>query len=357
VQLLVAASDYQSSVVCGAPGCYEVAGKTTGVDLGKDPILASSNGRAFFVARDEDVVFELDPGCGTSKGRTDLSSFKFTDAAGVKRSANPHDVAAADDGTLVVALYTNPKLVFAPPSGPVGSVDLAPYDDYDHNPQAESVRIVNGKAFVALERLDDLDKTNPTSGPILQSVRASQMLVVDVASRTPVGTTDLAGKNPFNAMSQLGTSLFLAEPDSTDKADDEFGGIERFETTTLATKLLVHEKDIGASVMEIAVRDGCGVAIVAGAVPQVNPTALVTFDPDSGAVLHSFAQPVLGPTTGFDLQGLTWRGDTLYVGDRRKAANGFYPVHELALSGRCDLTETTSAIDLPQAPVGIQAAK
>jgi hemoglobin-like flavoprotein len=56
VELLVAASDYSSSRVCAAPGaCKE------GTDLGKDPMLAETNGRAFFLARDNDLLFELDP--------------------------------------------------------------------------------------------------------------------------------------------------------------------------------------------------------------------------------------------------------------------------------------------------------
>ena len=72
-------------------------------------------------------------------------------------------------------------------------------------------------------------------------------------------------------------------------------------------------------------------------------------------MLTTFAAPVLA-TAGFDLQGLVWRGQKLYVGDRRKASNGFYPVHELALTGTCTLRDTGHTIDLPQPPVGLQAA-
>ena len=61
-------------------------------------------------------------------------------------------------------------------------------------------------------------------------------------------------------------------------------------------------------------------------------------------------------TPGFDLQGLVWREQKLYVGDRRKGSNGFYPVHELGLTGTCTLQLTGKTIDLPQPPVGLQAA-
>ncbi|MFO0742116.1 MAG: hypothetical protein U0270_39960 [Labilithrix sp.] len=351
VRLLVAGSDYSSAVACGAPGCFEVAGKTTGRPLGSDPMLVSSNGRTFFLARDEDTIFNIDPSCGTPDRGVKLDAFARTDARGKKRSANPHDVAVADDGTLFVALYNTPALVFVKGDAVDGPpIDLSAYDE-DGNPQAESVRIVNGKAFVALERLDD------RSDPPLQSRRPSQMLRIDVATRTAEAIIELAGRNPFNAMAQLGSALFLAEPNNTDVADEELGGIERFDTMTSTTQLLVRERDVGGSVTEIAVTDGCGAAIVVAPIPKVNPSALVTFDPTTGEVLSTFAAPVLGPTPGFDLQGLVWRDGKLYVGDRRQASNGKYQVHELALTAACTLRDTGHPIDLPQPPVGLQAAR
>jgi hypothetical protein len=62
-------------------------------------------------------------------------------------------------------------------------------------------------------------------------------------------------------------------------------------------------------------------------------------------------------TPGFDLQGLVWRDGKLYLGDRRRGTNGKYPVHEFARSNGCTLQATGKTIDLPQPPVGLQAAK
>lgn len=347
----MAASDYSSSVVCGAPVCVAGPG-TTGADLGADPQLAVTNGRAFYLARDNDLVFELDPRCGAAMARFSVHDLATRDpATGEVRPANPHDAAAAPDGTVVVPLFMAARLAFVKDGKVEGSVDLSPYDA-DRNPQADAVRIVNvdgvPKAFVTLERLDDKDG--------LRSNQPSQMLRVDVATRSVESAIDLAGRNPFNPMSELDGALYLAEPGSFDADDEELAGIERFDTTTSTTRLLVRERDLGGSVSEIAVTSGCGAAIVAGPQKDVNPTSLVTFDPKSGRVLTTHRTPALGPTSGYDLQGLAWRGHHLYVGDRRRSESG-YAVHVLEDDGTCALTETGRTIGLPQRPVALRPAK
>lgn len=353
IELIVAASDYSSSMVCGAPPC-ESGPRTSGVDLGKDPALAASNGRVFFLARDNDLVFELDPVCGTPVARFSVHE----DAA--RGILNPHDVAAAPDGSVFVVLYNVPRIVVINKDGkPDGSIDLSSdaYDD-DGNPQADAIRIVPvggvAKAFVTLERLDDRD-TRP--GFFLRSTRPSRMLRIDVATRTVEAQIELAGRNPFNPMAEHGGALFLAEPGNFNADDDILAGIERFDTATSTTRLLVAEKDLGGSVAEVAVTEGCGAAIVAGAKQDVNPTSLVTFDPVTGRVLSPSAAPILGPTPGYDLQGLAWRNGSLYVGDRRSAGTG-YQVHVFDREpGTCNLHPSRRTVDLPQRPVALRAAR
>ena len=96
---LWAASDYSSSAVGALSLAHGVTSTNLGVDLGADPALAVSNGRAFFVARDQDLVFEIDPVCGTPKARY---SAHVASQAG---SSDPQDVAVASDGSMWVPLY------------------------------------------------------------------------------------------------------------------------------------------------------------------------------------------------------------------------------------------------------------
>jgi hypothetical protein len=347
VELLVAANstDFLSSVVCGAPGSC-----TSGVDLGGDPVLATSSGRAFFVSRDKDLLFELDPACGTPSRPISVHALARQDPKnGRLMPANPHDLAATPDGTLVVPLYNVGRVAFVK-DGVVDSLDISQYDEDDGNPQAESVRVVMidgaAKAFVAIERLDDHHG--------LRSTRGSQMLRIDVAKREVEAVIDLAGRNPFNTMAELGSALFLAVPGSFDATDETRAGIERFDAATSQTALLVEERALGGSVAEIAVTDGCGAAIVAG--PRPNVTSVVTFDPTSGRVLTTAQAPAFGPTQGYDLFGLAWRGRTLYVGDRRPRPGG-YPVHVLERAEGCRLIDTERTIALERAPLALRAAE
>jgi hypothetical protein len=345
VELIVAASDLTSSVVCGAPGC-ELGPYTTGVSLGTDPQLVSSGDRTFLLARSEDLVFELDPTCGVP-----IAEYNLYEGPPL----NPHDVAVAPDGSLFVVLYDAARIVIVKDGHVVESIDLSsPILDPDGNPQADAIRIVPvggvPKAFVTLERLDDVDFL-----PKLPSF----MLRIDVATRKIEETIVLAGRNPFNTMAELNGALFLAEPGDFDSDTDPLAGIERFDTATSTTRLLVSEQDLGGSVAEVAVTEGCGVAIVGGPIHGVNETSLVTFDPVTGKVLASARAPVFGPTPGYDLQGLAWRGDSLYVGDGRRGATGF-PVHVFDREpGTCVLHAAANhaPIDLPQRAVALRAAR
>ena len=61
-----------------------------------------------------------------------------------------------------------------------------------------------------------------------------------------------------------------------------------------------------------------------------------------------------GPSGGFYLQGTAGCGGNLYVGDRRRASNG-YPLHGFRANAACDLTLQPDAVFLPLPPVEVRA--
>jgi hypothetical protein len=335
------ASDYMSSAVGGMSTSGSVW-STTKVDLGADPTLAVSGGRAFYLARDEDKIFTLDPLCGTPSSELDVHQASHTG------SSDPQSVAVASDGSLWVPLYDVPTLLVLSPSGTVlHTIDLSSYDS-DGNPQAMGVAIVSTpageKAFVPLQRLDDTDQ--------LMSNQPSWMLRVDIAAAKVETYVVLAGRNPFGMTEDESTgALWLAEPGNFDDATEPLAGIERFDTSTSTTALVTREADLGGSVAEVAVDGACGVAIVADAT-QVNATSLVTFNPTSGTPIATAARSPLS-TSGFDLEGTAWLGADFFVGDRRRATDG-YPIHDFAAGAACDLTPRPDVIFLPLPPVAVR---
>jgi len=335
------ASDYSSSAV----GALALTGRVTStvgrVDLGADPVLSVSRGRAFFVARDTDAVFELDPTCGAPIARygVHLASHAGT--------SDPYDVAVASDGSLWVPLFEAAAIVVLSRSGDVArAIDLSSYDS-DGNPDADAIAIVDTpdgeKAFVALDRLN----------PYPASVQPSWMLRVDVATGSVEAHIELAGRDPLGAMQNDNGILWLSEPGNFDDATEPDAGVERFDTSTSTTSLVARESDLGGSVTQVSVSAGCGAAIVANPTPNVNATSLALFDPATGRVLApASASPLV--TDGFDLEGLAWSNRALLVGDRRRSPSG-YPVH--VFDGACAPVQRADSIFLPLPPIAVSVVE
>jgi hypothetical protein len=347
-----AATDYSSSAV-GALSLAGAIASHTGVDLGADPALAASRGRDFVVARDRDLVFELDPACGTPNPPIDVHPTSQTG------SANPQDVAVASDGSLWIPFYNLPLLAVFDAAGNVTRrIDLSAYDG-DGNPDASRIAIVDTpageKAFVTLERLTLSLPEQP-----------SWMLRVDVATGAVETHVELAGRNPFG-MFVDGPVLWLADPGNFEAVGEPLAGVERFDTATSTTALVALEANLGGSVDEVAVSGTCGVAIVADPT-TVNATRLATFNAVTGAAIATGAASPLA-TDGFDLSGLAWAqnpggsaesdggaaptaGGVLLVGDKRRLAAG-YPVHIFDATSTCALTERPMSVFLPLPPVAL----
>ncbi|HEX8794703.1 MAG TPA: hypothetical protein VF765_27340 [Polyangiaceae bacterium] len=337
---LWAAADYGGSA---AVGSISLSGQLTSVvgrvDLGGDPSMSVSAGRAFYVARDQDAIFELD-GCGEPKQRfsAHLASHGGT--------SDPYAMAVAHDGTLWIPLYLAATVLVLHPDGTVAkTIDLSSYDG-DGNPEASDIVIVDTpageKAFVTLDRLN----------PYPRSVQPSWMLRIDVASARVDEKVVLAGRNPYS-ITQDGSALWLSEPGNWDDASEPDAGIERFDTSTSTTALVIPEGRLGGSVGGVAVSGSCGVAIV-GDATAVTATSLVTFDATTGSPLATASRSPLA-AAGFDLEGLSWVGGDLLVGDRRRAASG-YPIHVFTGNAACTLMERTNSLFVPMPPVAVRPA-
>jgi hypothetical protein len=300
---------------------------------GADPALATSAGRRFFVARDQDTIYELD-----SCGQTNPSKFFSARAMGETGPVDPQDVAVGPGGELWIARWNVPSVLVEGGGATPNVVDLSAFDS-DGNPDIASVAIVGGQAFVALDRL-----TAQSGGFVSQ--QTSQVAVLDTTTFQLVQTITLKGRDPLGTMKEAGGKLWLADAASPDLSTpgDPHGGIEAVDPTALTSSMLISADTLGASVVEVAIGDACGAAIVADGTPNVNRTSLISFSLDGTNVATA-----LGPTDGFDLRGLAWSAGTLLVGDKRPSGSG-YPVHVFsATPPSCALAEGAD-LTLPELP-------
>ena len=343
--LVCAMSDYASTGIATVRIADGASESRFGVDLGKDPELAQSGGRLFLLARDQDLVFELDPTCGAPIRKTSVHD---DDA---KATQNPQDVAVDARGALWIPRFNDGSLLVVPREGPRAVLSLAAYDE-DGSPQPSSATTLTTsrgeRVFVALERLDR----------DLVSRRPSAMLEIDPVSRAVIASHPLVGRNPFGLAVAHEGALWLATAGSFERADEPEAGVARFDPETGQSRLVVQEASLGGSVVQVALRGSCGAAIVASATRDVNATSLVTFDAARGVVVQPASAAALS-TPGFDLQGLTFVGDALFVGDRRPSGGGGgHPLHAFVMDASCTLSASAGPrVSVPQRPVALRAVR
>ena len=313
--------------------------------MGGDPQLSVSGGRIFVLARDFDSVFEFDPKCGAPLGK------RATGVVTGMGSSNPQDVAVTRSGDLWVPKYNVPELALLAKDGRTRKLDLRAYDT-DGNPQASAIAIDDfgsgEKAYIAAQKLDDDDWP--------RSTRPSALLRFDVATETFEASLELKTRNPFGRLVFDRSRYYLASAGSFGVADEADAGVEEVDPQAFSSRLLVSERQLGGSVVQVAVHDGCGAAIIADATAR-NRTALVSFDAKNGEVLSTFATPLFGPTEGYDLWALAWDGAELYLGDQRRGARG-YPIHRFLRSqATCELVKNGDPLLVSQKPLALRSLR
>ena len=347
--LLVATGDRTSSALVAIDTTSGAMSTRTGVDLGEDPVLAWSSGRAFWIARDDGVGFELEASCGAPVRRFVLGDEPHP------RLQNPQDLAVDRMGNFWVPRFNDGSLLVLSPDGHREVISLAAYDAKDGNPEPSAVAVVTTprgeRAFITLERLDF--STVPEAH--FTSTRASSLLEIDTLSRRVMADHPLLARNPYGPSLVQDSVLVMASPGSFDREDEPDAGVETFDPISQESKLVVSERDLGDSVVEARVTASCVVAVVAGAAHDVNPTSLVSWSRERGVSMHSADNSPLR-TPGFDLRALFVTGSRLYVGERRARPDGKFSLHAFEMRPDCTLVATPErSLPLPQRPWSVHA--
>jgi hypothetical protein len=287
------------------------------------------SGRPFLVQRlGADSLVRLDPDQGW---RVDL---EFSTGAG----SNPQDVAFAAMDRAYVPLYARPELLVVDPRDGrrLGSVDLAPWADADGTPEAAWALAVEGRVFVALQRLVSF-----------QPAQDSLLLSLDADGGEVRGELALAARNPFARLRHapgLGR-LSLGLAGAFGVLD---GGLELVDPDGLRSDgLVLTEAALGGDLVDAVVASpGRGYAIVAeGGLAQQARTRVVSFDPGQGRVLETLLQADSYAHAGLELSP---DGEELWVADRTRSRPGVR-----VFSTRTDRELTGTPIDTGLPPVMI----
>jgi hypothetical protein len=162
--------------------------------ISADPVIRVFGKKLYVVNRTAANVTILDT---TTRPWTVEAQFSTGD------NSDPQDVALAGD-RLYVTLYLEPKvqvwdLSAGVPTAPAATIDLAGYDP-DGVPNANSVVVHGGRAYVTLDLLDTA----------YQPRGKGKVVVIDTTSNTVVTALDLNYSNPYDFMVPRGDRLLVS---------------------------------------------------------------------------------------------------------------------------------------------------
>lgn len=188
----------------------------------------------------------------------------------VGAGSNPHDFLLIDDQKAYVSRYDAVSLAVVDPSvGPDckgfvrGTIDLSAWADRDGVPEMDQMVLIDGFAFVAIQRLDRDDFYRPASGGAL--------VVIDVESDAVVDTVELSISNPFAETKGLlhdprSGRILVAGP-GTLFSDLGDGGIEAVDPESRTSLgVLLDGSELGGDLLDLAmVGSKRGFAVVSNA--------------------------------------------------------------------------------------------
>jgi hypothetical protein len=202
-------ADYLNNVgtmaVVGLPSLTVVKDVVPGAISG-DPVLRAHGGKLYVVNRSAANITVIDPSSLVWKVEA-----QFSTGAG----SNPQDIALAGSKAYVTLYDRGEVQVWdlgagGSPSAPARTIDISSYDE-DGVPDANSVVVAGGRAFVTL---DLLDTANP---PVPRG--KGKVLVIDTATDAIVTALELRYTNPYDFMYARGDRLIVA-------TFADFGGVD-----------------------------------------------------------------------------------------------------------------------------------
>lgn len=266
----------------------------------------------------------------------DESDWSVADEYSVGAGSNPQTIAVTSSGRAYVPrLGAAGILVVNPLTGEeLGTIDLSDEADADGVPEATGAVVYGGKVYIPLARLNNFMPSE-----------FSSVVVIDGETGSMEDNVSLTATNPTVARynGRLGR-IVLVETGSYGVQD---GGVELLDpNVNEVSGLIVTEAQLGGDILDVYLHsDTLGYALVGVPAGEASETHLVTFNPDTGALIEKLLTP-----SGWVLQSLepTPNGKELWVADRTPEAPG---IRIFDTANGKELTDKTIDVGLPPTAV------
>ncbi|MCW5893451.1 MAG: hypothetical protein KIT14_23295 [bacterium] len=299
---IVVTTDFETGVLAtvGANAAHRVRKPATRIH--SDAVVRVADG----------VVFVLNRFLGDNLQRLEPGSLRTRFQCSTGTASNPHDIAVVAPDKAYVTRYDRAELWIVDPSVGAdcrgfrrGTIDLRPFADGDGLPEMSQMAVVDGRLFVAIQRLDRRIGFRAT-GP-------GRMIVIDVASDAVVGEIPLFGANPFGDATGIprdpatGWLVVSSVGDIYGVGD---GGLERVDPHALRAegRFYVDEKTVGGNILDFVLLSPTqGYAVVQDGNLKNH---LVRFDPSGAApAVDVYNRQAYLPDIVVGPDGLLWLAD------------------------------------------------
>ena len=167
---------------------------------------------------------------------TPIADYSVNEPGGT--NANPHDIVLLSKSKAYVTRYALTTLLIVNPmtGDQLGTIDLAQFADTDGIPEMDQMVYVDGKVFVACQRLDRNNSWNPTEFSVLA--------VIDPQTDSVTGSITLTGTNPGQCAYNIELGKIVCAEVGSYFATD--GGLESIDPfTETAEGFLVTDEALG----------------------------------------------------------------------------------------------------------------